>query len=53
MDASPVLFRGNLFLEGNCTYGCKAIGSVVTRSNPIEPLRTKIIAVNFKLTDSA
>jgi hypothetical protein len=52
LDASPVPFRGSLFLEGSRTRSCKAIDAVVSRSNSIEPLRTEIAAVNFKLRDA-
>jgi hypothetical protein len=52
---TPVQYHSGacLFLEGSCTHSRKAIGSVVSRSNLIEPLRTKIAAVNFKLRDAA
>ena len=53
MDARPVLLRRSVFLAGGRTRGCKAIGSVVDRSNPTEPLRAEIAAANFKLRTAA
>jgi hypothetical protein len=53
LDADPVLLRRSVFLAGGRTWGCKAIGGVVGRSNPTEPLRTEIADANFKLGSAA
>ena len=53
MDAGPVLLRKGVFLTGGRTRGCKAICSVVGRSNPAQSLGTKIAAENIKLKSAA